>query len=280
LNPNLKKKAVIEKGNDRNNVEEAKIEEKFPIVEQKDANIEKADLPPKIEQVKPALFKKSEFSILLEKNKDILMKLCKNENSSMEHKFWSGFYQDRLINSKNSPNDYYSDKFIDQMNIAVGILEKVHSTNDKFSILELGSNCGKNLNKIRERFNGCETFGTDINDDAVKMAEEKYLLPNMGCGDTRSVVKFLYEKEFMFDTILSVSHFMHINHTDFNDIVPLLPKICRNLILIEDNPPEADRWNLWPRNYDKIFNGKAFEYDCKKLGNYYVARAYRLSNPY
>ena len=164
------------------------------------------------------------------------------------HRFWG-----LDVNNKadpNAPTGYYN-----KPKALIKFLEQFWSPYIKkdFSILELGCNCGTNLNLLHtERYT--DLSGIDINADAVNLMNSVY--PELYENATICVGKFedlLSEIESKsFDVIFTMAVLMHIHPTS-TQVFSNMARIARKYIVVVEQEYGNCEY-VFSRNYKRVFS--------------------------
>jgi len=131
------------------------------------------------------------------------------------------------------------------------IVENCYSIKNNNSMLEIGTNVGRNLNRLYE--NGFSNLhGIEINERAVKMMKESYpnLQVNLLVGPVEDKIKLIKNKQISLTFTMAV--LMHINpesHFIFKEI----DRITKDYIITIEKEHSYDPPSIFPRDYQKIF---------------------------
>jgi len=151
------------------------------------------------------------------------------------------------LHDGNSPNDYAT-KSTKIVNLMWSVVSKyVHSTD---SILELGSNCGVNLNGLNQ-FGYTNLHGIEINKNAIN--EMNVSFPNLKAyfinASLENGLPSLPRNTF--DLVFSMAVLLHI-HPSSNHIFKDIVRVSKKYILTI----EGEEYNckyVFPRNYKRVF---------------------------
>jgi SAM-dependent methyltransferase len=152
----------------------------------------------------------------------------------------------------NDPNDHnqpenYNKKHTQQRSRYLLSLFNKYKINKNSNILEIGCNCGRNLNYLYNADYNNLT-GIEISRNALEF--QKIFFPDIKANLINSSVEdhILFFKDNQFDVIFTMAVLQHI-HIDSNWIFEHIARICKKcLILIE----------LDTRNYTDIFSKFGF----------------------
>ena len=152
---------------------------------------------------------------------------------------------------KNSPKMYINHP--ERTNYLVGLIAKYTDTG--CSILEIGSNVGRNLNGLSNA-GYIDLNGVEINHDAVSLFYKIYPGTHATLYEM-PIEDFVDIKHYPYDVIFSMCALMHI-HPDSNSVFEEIAKRTRkHIITIEDEVKET--WRHCPRNYKDVFEPFGFE---------------------
>jgi SAM-dependent methyltransferase len=175
-----------------------------------------------------------------------------NENTIEEClNHWKNPTDHNIADNYNKKNAQQRSRYL------TGMFDK-YSINKKSNILEIGCNCGRNLNYL---FNaGYKNLnGIEINADAFEKMKEFFPDLKVNCINGSIEDNILFYKDNEFDIIFTMAVIQHI-HTDSNWIFEHISRICKTyLILIEFDT----------RDYEKIFSELGFtlieKRNCSKI---------------
>jgi len=146
----------------------------------------------------------------------------------------------------------------------VFLLDKIAEFSPVSSILEIGCNCGPNLQLITQRFPGAEICGIDINPVAIKEGRE--LFAAAGISNVQlSVAKADELKSYPdknFDVVFSDAVLIYIGPDKIQKTIKEMLRVSRKgLILVERHCFEPDKdphgtgirsHDLWQRDYTAL----------------------------
>ena len=160
------------------------------------------------------------------------------------HEYWKN------PEPKNQPDKYIDHPY--RTEYLVGLFEKFVGMSD--SILEIGSNVGRNLNGLW-RTGYRDLSGIEINENAVVLMEETYsdMPARVAIGRAEDAIVLCTSV----DVIFSMCVLMHI-HPDSEFIFKEMARVANKYIItIEDEVKET--WRHCPRNYKEVFEPFGFE---------------------
>jgi 2-polyprenyl-3-methyl-5-hydroxy-6-metoxy-1,4-benzoquinol methylase len=121
------------------------------------------------------------------------------------------------------------------------------------SILEVGCNCGKNLNELHKE-GYTNLHGIDISQKAIDLMKELfpdlYYNSNIKADKLEDSLKAI--KSDSIDTIFSLTVLMHI-HTDSEFIFEEMVRISKKYIVTLEDERCPNAWSHYPRNYKDVF---------------------------
>jgi 2-polyprenyl-3-methyl-5-hydroxy-6-metoxy-1,4-benzoquinol methylase len=173
-------------------------------------------------------------------------------NLKKMHNYWKNPFD-----KCNKSNQYLKGK--EKSNLLLRYIKKYGSK--EHSILELGCNCGRNLNILYK--NGFKNLeGIEINKKSVQLMKEKF---NMDIPIHISSIEDIIKNLDKYDIVFSMAVFEHIHPKSkwiFEDISRIVKKY---LITIEDEKGKS--WRQFPRNYKKVFKNlkQIEEFNCKDI---------------
>lgn len=195
-----------------------------------------------------------------------ILKQFYNRGISLDGFFFSRkqcqeYFKNMTNNSSlgNRPIDYATKdiKIIDLLN---SVIEKYIEKDS--TILELGSNCGANLNGL-SKIGYTNLSGIEINQNAIDEMRTSFpgLKANVTCSELESALPKI--KDNSFDLVFSMAVLLHIHpssHSIFKDMV----RISRGYICVIESERFFDN-HIFPRNYKKVFEGLGCKQIMKKI---------------
>ena len=134
-------------------------------------------------------------------------------------------------------------------------IQKLKGINENSSIMEIGCNCGKNLNYLYER-RYQNLSGIEISPKAVALMRKEF--PNLYYNSSIFVNslegELKYIKSCSVDVIFSLAVLMHI-HTNSEFIFKELVRITKKYIITLEDEKCSPAWSHYPRNYKRVFEG-------------------------
>lgn len=153
----------------------------------------------------------------------------------------------------NKTSNYNKEHTQQRSRYLVGMFEK-YNIDKNSNILEIGCNCGRNLNHLNKA--GYKNLsGIEINNEALTLLHE--IFPELSAELINGSIEdnILFFKDYQFDVVYTMAVIQHI-HIDSNWIFKHIARICKKyLILIE----------LDTRDYEKIFSNLGFTLIEKRL---------------
>lgn len=144
------------------------------------------------------------------------------------------------------------------------------------SVLELGANCGHNLQAIKEigekNNREIDVHGIEINKNAVKIAKEAYGIELMEADIVNGVIYGFSNA----DLVMTWGVLIHINPIDLGKVFENLNKAATKYILMIEHKEQyirtiADRWykdggSMWVMDFSNEFIKRYPEWKVKKQG--------------
>ena len=148
----------------------------------------------------------------------------------------------------NQPSDYVEGA--ERSRLLVKFVRRY--ADDDFSVMEIGSNVGRNLEYLR-RAGYEKQYGIEPSKKAVRVMKEEFpdLVKKVKIHtiSVEEVIKDFDDKEF--DVVFTMATFEHI-HSDSEWVFEEVGRVAGKLIItIEDEV--LNSWRHFPRNYKKIF---------------------------
>lgn len=172
------------------------------------------------------------------------------ESQELSHDFW------RNPDSTNQPEEYakYEDR-------SAYILKQFRDFDIKHDakILEIGCNCGRNLNYL-EKHGYNNLTGIEINEDAIEFGKNFYKNDNYKV--INSPVENIIEGLGDFDLIFTCAVLMHIHPQQADYVFSTMRKISNKIIIIEDT--------LVNRDYKAIFEQDGLMLIREELTKYFI----------
>lgn len=173
----------------------------------------------------------------------------KKLSSKSCHKYWTETVND--ISSLNHPI-FYAAKPKTILDFLIQFWSSYTSKTD--NILELGCNCGANLNYLYEK--GYNTLsGIEINKNAINEMErlypDTYLNTKIYHGCIEDATKTISDKTY--DTTFSMAVLMHIHQQNTKQVFTELKRITKKHIITIENENSALSNVTFIRNYKKEF---------------------------
>lgn len=159
---------------------------------------------------------------------------------------------DMVHNYWNAPDDENNqpEKYIAGEEKSKYLLSKLSELDRDASILEMGTNVGRNLNQLYQA--GFRNLsGIEISHNAIELMKKQF--PEMYAESTiihSSLEDFLKENNQTYDLIFSIAVMEHI-HSDSNWIFNKIAAAASQIITIEDEISIS--WKHFPRNYKRIY---------------------------
>ena len=165
------------------------------------------------------------------------------------HKYWTETVND--ISSLNHPI-FYAAKPKTILDFLIQFWSSYTSKTD--NILEIGCNCGINLNYLYEK--GYKNLsGIEINKTAIKEMERlyptTYLNTNIYIGCIEDVTETILDKTY--DTTFSMAVLMHIHPQNIKQVFTELKRITKKYIVTIENENSVISNVTFIRNYKKEF---------------------------
>lgn len=158
------------------------------------------------------------------------------ETQELSHDFW------RNPDSTNLPEEYA--KHVERSRYILKLLKDFDIKEDA-RILEIGCNCGRNLNFL-EKHGYNNLTGIEINEDAIEFGKNYY--KNENYKVINSPVENIIDGLGNFDLIFTCAVLMHIHPAQADYVFKTMRKITDKIIIIEDT--------LVNRDYQQIFESE------------------------
>lgn len=191
------------------------------------------------------------------------------------HNYWKN-----PNDGKNNPLDYVN--CVERSWFLVDIFKRFDIPKD-YEILELGSNCGRNLYHLNQ--NGYESlFGIEINKKAIEIMDKHFVFskrPSIINSTIEAYINPDSSPHTEVDVIFTMATFLHI-HPDSDWIFEVLASMTRNYIITIEHESFFNA-RIFPRNYKDIFEKLGFiqveEITIEKIEglNCYTARVFKRS---
>jgi SAM-dependent methyltransferase len=175
----------------------------------------------------------------------------------------------------NHPEQYALD--IERSVYLVRVIERLFPNKNRFKILELGSNVGRNLYYLKkagysvEGIEGSRTYFDSI---------PKFFPDVIGLTHFGQIEQVLHEDNLLldrFDLIFTMAVLEHIPPEIEDRVFIGIKKRTKWLLTIEDE--KCDDWKHFPRNYQKVIEQYDFEvkdsWNYPPLGLNFVMRLFR-----
>ena len=146
----------------------------------------------------------------------------------------------------------------------IDTMQKYIGKKDKFSLMELGCNSGRNLFAIRDAFPNAYLMGNDINPDVIEFAQKR---EKQVAKSTHKEILFatvdtarVLQEWASVDVVLSMAHLMHLPPSVDKYIVTDIPRMARKwFFCIEHSSKTAVGKQMWGRDYETILNMEMVE---------------------
>lgn len=207
-------------------------------------------------------------------NISFIRKLLPQQSRKEVHDYWKSPPDSQY----NSPEAYLKSN-TKNTQILVDIVNQYF--NDKnINILELGSNVGRNLNRLyQDGFKNLNAI--ELNSDAIRLMEKSFpktfsSTKIFECAIEDKIKEFT-DKEF--DLVFSMAVLMHI-HRDSEWIFEHIVRITKRYLIIMEHEKGVARKNF-PRNYKTIFEKLGLkQIDSFNLDKGYTCRIFSRETPY
>jgi len=158
-------------------------------------------------------------------------------------------YWTNPTDAPNKPQEYA--KYTKRSDFLMSILPNY--VNKDESILELGCNCGRNLNALYLA-GYYDLSGIDINASAIRLCEKIYPdLYSVAEFYTESIESWMKTNPLQYDCIFTMAVLEHIPKESEWIFVNIAHKARGAIITIEDENSGGPKH--FPRNYQKVFDG-------------------------
>lgn len=135
------------------------------------------------------------------------------------------------------------------------------------SLLEVGANCGPNLDLINDHFRDKRLVGIDANRDAVAFAQRAVVRPNVSVveGDLRTLP---YDSE-SFDAVLSDATLLYVEPRDIVPTLQEMNRVCKKAIILVERYSKdrlgAEVGHVWGRDYETLLKELDYKVESKKI---------------
>ncbi len=160
-------------------------------------------------------------------------------------------------NGKNDPRNYCG--FVERSNFLYDELFKNIELNFDYNILELGCNCGRDLNYLYNK--GFKNLtGIEINKNTIDYGKKIYNKSNINYINNRveKVIESFKENEF--DIVFSFVGLSQIHKSYYNFICEQIKKISKYIVLVEFETRKYDQLICVNDDFELIVSKKYNEY--------------------
>lgn len=157
----------------------------------------------------------------------------------------------------NTTEEYLSQN--ESAKLMCSLIKKLLGVKKDKSIIELGCNCGRNLNNLAiEGYTNLS--GIDISQKAINLMKAKYpeIYYNSNIKIDSLEASLPKIKDNSFDVVFSLAVLMHIPYQS-NSIFKEIVRISKQYVITLENEIMPHVWSHYPRDYKKIFEDLGME---------------------